>query len=303
MSATAQPAQGSTIVVLSDHKPGHANQSLGLAEAIQRIRPHLRIQIVDADAPARALGRILAAAPGQLDAAMAVSAGHGTHLSLLALRRSERCPVVVLMKPSLPHGFFDLCITPRHDGGGESARYWLSDGPLNRMQPGVAAEDRGVILLGGPSRHYDWDDQRVLEQLACIAAGGERWALSTSRRTPPGFLPALRALQLPGIELLDYEALPAGWLALELPRVQRCWVSPDSASMVYEGLTAGCAVGLLEMRPQARSRVAGGVAALRERGLVTAFADFAAGGVLAPAATAFGEADRCARRIVDIGWV
>jgi uncharacterized protein len=42
---------------------------------------------------------------------------------------------VVLMKPSLPRRWFDLCILPQHDGIAADAHTLVTEGALNRVRP------------------------------------------------------------------------------------------------------------------------------------------------------------------------
>lgn len=298
---------GRQIWVVSDGKAGHLNQSLGLAEALLRLRPDSVLETVDAVPGLRGLFRaapIRSAAP-----ALLIGAGHGTHASLLRWRRrGDRGGIgvsraIVLMRPSVPRALFDLCIEPRHDGGTEGPRRWLSEGPLNRMRPSPHRDAAGLILVGGPSPHYDWDSAALLVQIESIVSAGGAWVLSNSRRTPPDFLTRLRERQLEHLEIYDASALPPNWLAETLPRTSRCWVTPDSASMVYEALSAGAAVGLLQLEPRAGSRVARGIADLSERGLCLPFQEYREGTALVAPPSPLAEADRMAQRIVDRGWL
>ena len=67
--------------------------------------------------------------------------------------------------------------------------------------------------------------------------------LTTSRRTPPGWLAYLRQHLEPGLlrrlSLHDWRGLEPDWLVQRLPLADSVWVSEDSVSMVYEALTAG----------------------------------------------------------------
>jgi mitochondrial fission protein ELM1 len=299
----APPGENTDIYVISDGKAGHLNQSLGLAEALCRLRPEATVRVEAAVADRWAVLRtLLPVKGGSTGPALVIGAGHGTHSSLLKWRgRGGRS--IVLMRPSLPLWFFDLCIEPRHDGGVESDRRWLSDGPLNRIRPAFARQERGLILIGGPSPHFQWDTEALLRQLVQVCRADAPWSLSTSRRTPPDFLQAIKVLSLPGLDIFEPSQLPEGWLARELPRASRCWVTPDSASMVYEALTAGCAVGLFDLPATDGSRIAAGVSDLRARELCLGFSDVARGAVLSAPASMFAEADRCAARIVQKGWL
>ncbi|WOJ92703.1 ELM1/GtrOC1 family putative glycosyltransferase [Congregibacter variabilis] len=292
-----------TIGVVSDGKPGHLNQSLGLADALQRLRPELEVQEIPAMPVHQAFGKWLWPGKGQQNMRLLIGAGHGTHLSLLALRRAYCCPAIVLMRPSLPGAFFDLRIEPRHDGGIESERCWISEGPLNRMQPAGSRSNDGLILIGGPSPHFAWDGEALLVQIQCLCDGHRQWQLSGSRRTPPEFLQALANLDVPGLTVHDAASLPAAWLATQLPRCASCWVTPDSASMVYEALTAGCAVGVFDLPAQAGSRVATAIEGLCARRMIMPFDAFATGTEPSAPDVAFAEADRCAQRIIERGWL
>ncbi|MFK7830358.1 MAG: mitochondrial fission ELM1 family protein [Congregibacter sp.] len=292
-----------TIGVISDGKAGHLNQSLGLAEALERQRPACTIRELSALPRGQALRSLLypSASADQID--LLIGAGHATHLSLLALSRRARCPSIVLMRPSLPVRLFDLCIQPRHDGGQESPRLWLSDGPLNRIRAGRSRDNMGLILIGGPSPHYEWEPQALQRQVMRICDGSRHWQLSSSRRTPVEFLESVQALGLPNLSVLPVDELPAGWLAEQLPRATSCWVTPDSASMVYEALTAGCAVGVFDLPSREGSRVAAAIADLGQRGLLSTFSELTPSAALTPPRVRFAEAERCATRILERGWL
>jgi mitochondrial fission protein ELM1 len=299
------PGQSPVVAVISDGKTGHVNQSLGLAEALQRSEPTLLIRVEPALSRRAALAARFRRPARFRDVSLLIGAGHGTHLSLLALRRRD-CPAIVLMRPSLPGRCFDLRIEPRHDGGSECARCWLSDGPLNRMRPGEKDPTLNLMLIGGPSPHFSWDEAALLTQVMRLCDGGGDWQLSGSRRTPPDFLEALHARNLPGLTVHAAGGVPPGWLPDMLGRAARVWVTPDSASMVYEALTAGAAVGLFDLTPQPGSRVAAAMGDLRMRGLVWGFTAGAAVNLRDETSSTrapLAEADRIAARLRERGWL
>ncbi len=282
------------ICIISDGKPGHLNQSLGLARAVQALQPDA---VIETRPPLRGL-QLVRALLGLLQwphskPSLLIGAGHGTHLSLLALRRICGAPAVVLMRPSLPLSWFDLCLIPEHDRPPVRSNVISTQGALNRMQPGAKSQGYGLILLGGPSKHYQWDEARILAQLHSLRARDPRhWRIVTSRRTPASMQQALAAMA--DIELVLPEQTDADWLPAQLGVAQCCWVSADSVSMIYEALSAGCAVGLLDLEPVADSRVARGVASLLQRGQVTSLAQWQGQPLQAPA-QGFNEAGRCAQ--------
>jgi len=290
---------------ISDGKRGHDNQSLGLTEALEKCVP-VETYTLPALSAWRAWAYGLAGsfppARGLPDPDLLLGAGHATHLTLLAARRARGGRAVVLMKPSLPLSIFDLCVIPEHDALAPSERVLVTRGALNRIRPSDEKDTRrGLILLGGPSRHHDWSDESVLEQVCAIAECEHEiyWCIATSRRTPNSTLDRLCELTLDNVEVVAQQDTGAEWLPEKLARSSQVWVTEDSASMLYEALTANAATGVLPVPAKGESRIARGVAVLTRDGLVTRFADWQLGKVLALPAQPFNEAARAAAWISE----
>lgn len=291
------------IGIVSDGKSGHLDQSLALADALRRLRPELTVREYPAMGRLKALFRWLVPDDGLRGTRLLIGAGHRTNLSLLAMRRGAGCPVVALMSPSLPESWFDLSIPPRHDGGEETSQRWLSDGPLNRIRPSKESrKGQGLIFVGGPSPDFHWSEAAILGQITRLCDGGAQWMLITSPRTPSGFLRGLAALELPGLDIHRLEQQESNWLETEMLKVKHCWVTPDSACMIYEALSAGCAVGVFDLPAKPKSRVATSLRSMADRGIVAHFQTVDLGGTLTPPEPPFSEADRMAQRIVERGW-
>jgi len=287
-----------------DGKPGHENQSLGLVEAMARLTD-VRVHDIPVRRGASSLlgwmrGRC--AAPSGENPDYLIGAGHATHLPMLACRRAAGGRIVALMKPSLPLRWFDLCIVPEHDQVPASNRVLVSQGVLNRVVPGEKPADaRGLILLGGPSTEYDWDEEQLVTQLqALIGQDGQAWTVAGSRRTPATTLRRLRAIFEPaGVQVLGFEQTAPDWLPAQLRQARIVWASEDSVSMVYEALTANAACGLLRVPLRQPGRVSRGVQALIERRLVTPFESWSRGQALKQPEVPFSEAERSARWVLE----
>ncbi len=287
--------------ILSDGKPGHVNQSLGLAEALARAIQS-DIHTLPALPAWRAwLAWLLKRMPGTLPAPdLIIGAGHATHATLLAARRAHSGRTVVLMKPSLPRRCFDLAILPRHDGVGADAHTLVTEGAINRVRPAAARDaSGGLILIGGNSPHFEWDNDAVQVQIKSILARtpDTQWTLTTSRRTPADFLAELPAA--PNLDVVPHTATPPGWLPEQLPRSGTVWVTPDSASMVFEALTAGADVGVFDLPVNPKSRVAHAIGELADAQRITRFAKWCTDGTLYPNTRPLAEADRCANWILE----
>lgn len=305
----------STLWVISDGKPGHLNQSLGLCDALQRnarqgddaqsgnsARPlaaDCQIITLPALEPMSAISSLVRRRwPLEVSQTpdLVIGAGHRTHLSVLAAARAFNAFSVLLMKPSLPLSWFDLCVVPQHDQPAPRNNVLVTRGVLNRMQPGDADAQRGMLLIGGPSKHHGWDNPAMVAQVLniCRQQPAVRWTLTTSRRTPQNFLPLLQEQKQANLDIIPVAETGPGWLAEQLPQAAQCWVSEDSVSMVYEALTAGCATGLLKVPQLGQSRVIAGVQALIDQQQVTHYSQWPAGTQLTSPAQPLREARRCA---------
>ena len=268
-----------------DGKAGHERQTAGLLQALEVLRPLDVFPVTQAK-------RLPSTRP-----ALAVGAGSGCAWRLLprpALRGALR---VYLMRPPLPAWLFDLCLIPRHDGAVERAGVIITEGVLNDLVP--APGPRGgplLVLVGGPSKHHRWDERALLHQVTAVLAdaAGTPVVVADSRRTPGPTRAALQALAGPGVVVVRHEDVPASWLPTTLARAPAVWVSADSVSMLFEALTAGCKVGVLEVPALREDRISRIAHSLAERGLATTFAEWRRRGALLPPREPLAEATRCA---------
>jgi len=203
------------------------------------------------------------------DPDLVLGAGRACALPMLATRRARGGRTVYLMRPQMPCACFDLCIVPRHDGVAPGPHVEVSEGPLNPMRArGARDEGLGVVLLGGPSTHHDWDTPAVLAQLAQLLSTSSdmRWLVSDSRRSPADLVSAIA--NLPGSEFHSHCDTTTDWLPELLSRAGQVWVSADSVSMIYEALSAGARVGILEVPARRADRITAIAHDLCARGLV-----------------------------------
>lgn len=291
------------IWVLSDGKRGHENQSLGLAEALGSFAP-VRIETVTIISRGwwwRRGGELAAATANLPRPGLLIGAGHRTHGWLWWTGRRTGAPTVVLMKPSLPHRLFDLCLIPQHDlpsGGPVSPSTIPTLGAINRVRAGDGEQDdAGLILIGGPSKEHAWDGSGLLKHLrelvrSRVPAAG--WTVSGSRRTPEGFLDQVREA-LPEVKVLGLEDTGADWLPGMLARVGEVWVGADSVSMVYEALTGGARVGILPMPLRGKpGKLTRSLEEMETKGWVTGWETWRAEGQLRSPPSRLDEAARCA---------
>ena len=292
------------IWVLDDGKPGHRNQSLGLAEAMGRIRD-VSIHLISLPHNVGIFSRIKKAREeaGKLPKPdFVIAAGHKTHLALLYLARKTGARSVVLMKPSMPCRWFDHCLIPEHDfqeGAKTPRNVILTKGALNRVTYDPGAKDgSGLILIGGKSSEFGFNGESLQKAINEIVGQDEgvQWTLTDSRRTPTGFLQSLKGIP---ISTHAHHTTDSDWLPNQLRRASVVWVTEDSVSMIYEALSCGAQVGLLPMpRVKNAGRVAKGVEALVEEGRLCRYELWQEKGELPTGGDVLAEAERCAAAVI-----
>ena len=292
-----------------DGKPGHENQTRGLLRALAESRTLETREIAVSSRHPRHWWYLAGGwfPPGRdLPApTLHVGAGHSTHVPMLAARRAHGGRIVVLMKPSLPPRCFDLCVVPEHDMTPARPNVLRTRGVLNRLRPqNNPVDNTGLILVGGPSRHHDWLEDSLLEQLSSIVDNDPEmdWTIATSPRTPAATETVLHRLTSERVELALFREADASWLPARLERSSQVWVTEDSVSMVYEALTVGAAIGLLRVPRRHEGRVSRAMGGLIRDGLVTPFDQWRTAQRLARASVPFDEAGRCAKWI-DTQWL
>lgn len=291
------------IRVLSEGRPGHENQSVGLAQALAR-RSGAAVEIVRLPVTWNLWSRCRAALKIQEGIPqLLIGAGHKVHLPLWFAARKFAARSVVIMAPTWPKSLFDLCILPQHDvaGGGHSERLITTLGALNRLpETATAKQAKGVILVGGPSKAHGWSAATTTAAIqAVIGARPElAWTVADSRRTPAGFLDQLR-LQLGPVEITPHQQTQPEWLPTQLMPAQEVWATEDSVSMIFEAVTAGARTGILPapiVKPAADPVRA--IQKLVREGYATHYETWTQNGRQLPAPKPLQETGRCAELVL-----
>ena len=261
-----------TVWLISDEKKGHENQSLGLVQALGQHASITPVRLSIKNIPARwhdliwTSTRLRQALKSYPQPDLIIGAGSRTHVPMLACKRATKAPTIVLMAPA--HGFshyFDRCIVPQHDQR-RGSRIIPTLGALNTVVSAAQRRpDSGLILIGGPSKHHGWDAIALQQQIEhiLIADPKTRWMLTNSRRTPEASIQAIEAAFGSQVKIQRVNDCAPGWLAQQLSSVEKCWVTEDSVSMIYEALSGGARVGILPVpRKRSKARILRGLEAL-----------------------------------------
>ncbi len=288
------------IVYVSDGKAGHRSQALGLYQAMQRQSAsevtfeEVLIENLPVWSLVFAFGKKTSVGLQQVPDYI-IGVGSHTQLRVLLLGKVfPQTKTVILMKPNFPFAWFDHVVIPEHDGVPEKGNVILTQGALNPIvNEGRHQENRILIALGGSSKRHQWDEQKVLSAIEQIVEKNRNSEiiLTTSRRTPKEFLDHLKAKPYSeSLQIFPVEHTPQGWIFEEMQKAEAVWVTEDSVSMIYEALTAGCKVGVIEGDRLKEDRITRSVSKLDEQKLISSTTQLDK----LVAATAFKEAGRVA---------
>ena len=305
-----QDASTPVVWLLTDNKPGHRNQLKGLGNRL-RVLAGASTYWVDASTVEVPLWRALLASSPRMEASLprpdlVVAAGSGTHRLLLALRKRRGTRTLVIMKPAFPLSLVSGALIPAHDRVQPGPRVLLTEGVLNTITPlaRITEKREALLLIGGPSPHFDWDDDVVLGQISHLIGQYPdwRWTISTSRRTPEPLQDRLDDMAGLRITVVHPQQTHEDWLSHQLSASRAVWVTPDSMSMVCEAATSGGPTGLFELAARPGSRVVDGVERLVRDGYVAKWTDHAS--VMAGRADhnqSLWEANRAALWVIENG--
>jgi uncharacterized protein len=296
---------GFTIWRITDGKAGHDSQSIGLCNAIKRIKDceifetpaeSLSINIKNFFLNQFPIGKNIP------DPDLIISAGHCTHLSLLCAKRARGGKTIVLMKPSLPISWFDLCIVPEHDQLNDRHNVIKTNGAINPVQ---FNQDKtlniGLILLGGPSKHYNWNENDIIDQINQIIDNSPdiKWVAADSPRTPKTTI--RRLTESKNVQIKKFENTNSEELRDIIFKTKKIWVSKDSVSMIYESLSSGASVGVLDVEQNKNNKISDAVTKLINNNQLITFNMWKNNKEPGHTPIKFNEADRCASLLLDRG--
>ena len=293
----------------TDEKSGHDSQSNGLCTALGELASINQFDL-PVDSFINCLRNLLfkkfPKGNNLPNPDIIVGAGHGTHFSMLTARYIRKGKIIVLMKPSLPLNLFDICIIPKHDCPPEKKNVIETTGALNLIKFNKnKIKQTGLILIGGPSKHYKWNSESIAKQINEIISTNKKinWIVANSQRTPEKLMPMIETSNCKNINKLNFNDLPKKDIKELIYATETIWVSPDSISMIFESLTSGAFVGLLKLKENRKTRINKTIDNLILNNHVTTFSSWKKKNKLKNNNIKLDEARRCASIILKKGII
>lgn len=298
--------QALSIWFIHDTKPGHLHQLEGLEERIAyycKTTPHwVNVQ------SRKSLWSLfsLKDQTKTLPPDIIIGAGHKTHIAVLAYAYFYKAYSIVLMRPSFPLRLFDAVICPEHDKIKTSKRVLNTYGVLNKIQPSNNSPKKtsSLMLIGGPSKHYEWEEEILLSQINYICKHNKstQWLLSNSPRTPSSFFPKLKEMNIQNLNYFHFQDKNFKPLHKLMLESNITWVTPDSVSMLYESLTSQAPTFIFSLpnkNTAKPSRVANTLLNLVTRKDVVSFENWQLHRDMKPNKLQLWEADRAAKWLLS----
>ncbi|QIK40278.1 hypothetical protein G8E03_05565 [Pontibrevibacter nitratireducens] len=293
------------IAIVTDGRPANRVQAEGLAQAISRCQAaDMSVHDVQVNPFWRGMAlRLTRHGYGKAPQAdLVIGAGRrGNVMAAQARRFGARA--VAILAPTVPLNWFDLVITPEHDGL-EAPNVITTLGSLNTMTPQRIAEAAEglpplppralVALIGGASKSAEFgprETDALIADLSRFEAAGYTLYATPSRRTPQTVIDALRA-RFARMTVWDGSAPNPypGWLHM----ADAILVTRDSVNMISEAAATGLPLYVSGGGPLA-PKFARFQQALHARGIIRDAADGPAHWTYPP----LREADRIAPMVIE----
>lgn len=240
-------------LILSDGKPGHANQSLALVHYLGY--PFETVKVLFRNRLLKLLSYLLDRIGIYLPALLRwdppdgpfraiVSTGSETYYAGKIMARRLNVPAVAIM---LPRGYrldFHLIIAQDYDNPPRRKNIVTLPVNLCRVEPrGVFRPQGGGthvgLAVGGPNRVYGYDRgwfRGLLDEIFSLFPES-RIVVTTSRRTPPDIEQEID--RRPFAEKFLYSRDPANPIPDFLASCEYVFITADSTSMISEAVTFG----------------------------------------------------------------
>ena len=194
-----------------------------------------------------------------------IGAGHNVYTKILKAKKylkktmSKDLYAVAVLRPSCKLKSFDLIIAPEHDFRKRQLprNVILFQGSLAATCQNPVNKKKAIIAIGGPSKHYKFDQKIFIRQLEYILSMHPKheFKIYNSRRTPePLNLKVIDQLnQHPKTKFIDLNSPESDTFQDSLNESELKFVTPDSSNLVFEALSVRGQTYLIQIeRPRYR---------------------------------------------------
>lgn len=250
-----------------DSKTGHLKQVQAL---LDQLKKEIELLITPISYPNHEDFSNMLANENQLDGpSILIGAGHDVYSKILQakkyLKKNTTKDVfsIAVLRPSYKLNSFDLIIAPEHDFRRRRLPKNVIpfQGSLAVISHHPVDENKAIIAIGGPSKHYKFDEGILLKQLHYILSVHPKheFKIYNSRRTPDALnLKLIGGMNnYPNVQFIDLNSAESDTFQDNLNKSSLKFVTPDSSNLVFEALSAKGQTYLIQIESPKYRRIFG----------------------------------------------
>ena len=250
-----------------DSKTGHLKQVKAL---LDQLKKEIEISITPINySNQESLSDILSN-ENQFDGPiMLIGAGHDVYSKILQgkkyleKRTDQKIFSIAVLRPSYKLNSFDLIVAPEHDFRKRHLpeNVISFQGSLAPTSQTPIDENKAIIAIGGPSKHYKFDQEILMKQLHYILSvyPKHKFKIFNSRRTPDTLNAKLKNEldNYPDVKFIHLNSPESDSFQVTLNESALKFVTPDSSNLVFEALSTMGQTYLIQIESSKYRRIFG----------------------------------------------
>ena len=198
-----------------------------------------------------------------------IGAGHDVYSTILQAKKylqkfiSKNIYSIAVLRPSYKLNSFDLIVAPEHDFRNRRLPKNVIPfkGSLAVTSQIPVDDSKAIIAIGGPSKHYKFDQKILMKQLNYILSvyPKHKFKIFNSRRTPDALNIKLKdnLSNYPNAKFIHLNSPESDTFQDSLNRSSLKFVTPDSSNLVFEALSVKGQTYLIQIESPTYRRIFG----------------------------------------------
>ena len=250
-----------------DSKIGHLKQVQALLDQLKK-ETELSINPIS-NSNQEGLSTILSNKNALDGPTILIGAGHDVYSKILQGKKylekltDEDIFSIAVLRPSYNLNSFDLIVAPEHDFRKRHLpKNVISfQGSLAATSQDPIDENKAIIAIGGPSKHYKFDKEILMKQLHYILSlhPKHKFKIFNSRRTPDALNIELKneINRYPNAKFIHLNSPESDLFQKTLNESALKFVTPDSSNLVFEALSTLGQTYLIQIESSKYRRIFG----------------------------------------------